>query len=64
VKWVALNSDTYAQVKSPLLPEKIEALDNYDLGVLSIIIEICLKPTSMADAGRKLFTLAGKKKHR
>ncbi len=41
-----------------LSSEKAESLDNYDLGVLSVIIDTCTKSTSMADAGRKLFNVS------
>ena len=61
-KWDISSDSNHNKIKSLLPPEKFETLDNYDLGVLSVIIETCIKSKSMADAGRKLFNVSRKAK--
>lgn len=45
-------------IASILSVDKLNALDNYDIGILNIIIKTCKTSNSMADAGRKLFNIS------
>jgi len=52
----------YENVRLLLPAEKFDALDHYDLAVLSTIVETCKKSASMAEAGRQLFNISRKAK--
>jgi len=58
-KWRSSPSDDLPKNLTSILPvDKLHTLDNYDIGILSTIIDTCKRSNSMADAGRKLFNIS------